>query len=121
LQGKEYYQNALQADISVQPLLLFYGVSSLSRTLTLLLKLDGGEETLTQAHGLNCYGWSGVLTTDVRRGLKALGTLEVKSGNGMFTDLMNAIGNRFDLHVQSGKVDWSVSYPISLPVRLIII
>jgi YaaC-like Protein len=119
LQGREYYQNALQADISVQPLLLFYGVSSLSRALTLLLKLDGGEETLTQAHGLNCCGWNGVLTTDVRRGLKALGQLQVQSSGGMFTDLMNAIGNRSCLHVHSGKVDWFVSYPILLPVKLV--
>jgi hypothetical protein len=118
LQGKEYY-NAVQADISVQPLLLFYGVSSLSRALTLLLKQGGGEETLTQGHGLSCAGWSGVLTTDVGGSLKNLGALEVQSCSGMFTDLLNATENSSYLHVRSGKVDWSISYSIVLPINVV--
>jgi hypothetical protein len=50
LQAKEYFHNATEADVSVKPLLLFYGVSSLSRCLSLLLKRTGGEESLTQGH-----------------------------------------------------------------------
>ena len=110
LQGKEYYLNASQADISVKPLLLFYGVASLSRSLALFLKTNGGEETLIQGHGLSCYGWSGVLTTDVADSLKNIGHLPVRSCNGLFQDLLTSTNNKFCLHINSSGVDWAPEF-----------
>ena len=50
-QAREYFSNAFNSNHSVRPLLTFYGVTSLSRALLLLLKADGGEE------GLTCRSW----------------------------------------------------------------
>lgn len=57
-QAREYFVNAGTSSFSVRPLLAFYGVSSLSRSLTLLLKKKGGEESLTAGHGLTTESWS---------------------------------------------------------------
>ncbi len=117
-QGKEYYRNALQADMSVRPLLLFYGVSSFARMLSLLLKRTDGEETLTRGHGLQCLGWSNLLTADVARSLRRVGQLEVNSCGGLFTDLVRATENRSCLHIASSAVDWSISQTITLSIQL---
>ena len=57
-QAREFFRNAHAADNSVSPLLTFYGVASLVGALTLLLRRDGGEETLTRGHGLETIEWA---------------------------------------------------------------
>ena len=44
-QGREYFRNAAMADLSVKPLLLYYGVLSLSRGV-ILLKDKGKKKNL---------------------------------------------------------------------------
>src|ERR1051325_11092974 len=56
-QAREYFRNAGEAAHSVRPLLTFYGVACLSRSLLLLLKANGGEEGLTPSHGLETVDW----------------------------------------------------------------
>ena len=108
LQGKEYYKNAEKADISVKPLLLFYGVSSLSRCITLLLNPFKGEEALKKGHGLTTENWANILSSNVEDGLLKIGDLKVTSCNGLFWDLINATNNISYLHVRSSGVDFSV-------------
>jgi len=111
-QGKEYYLNAAKADISVKPLLLFYGISSLSRCLILLLKINGGEETLIGSHGLSCKNWNSTLSPELETSLKNIGDLHVESCNGLFQNLLKATNNMSCLHERTSGVDWTASFPI---------
>ncbi len=109
-QGQEYFSNASKSDILVKPLLLFYGISNLSRSLTLMLTARGGEETLSPSHGLSCEGWSNLLETDIGVSLPRLADLSVTRCRGLFSSLMEKTENTVFLHTQSSKTDWSVSY-----------
>lgn len=109
-QAREFFRSASSADRSVSPLLGFYGVTSLSRATTLLLKANGGEETLTQAHGLETVGWSGVLQSDVASGIGSIAELEVRTTAGLFMDFIRETANRMCIHVRSSGVDWQVPY-----------
>jgi len=111
-QAREYFRNADNSDYSVRPLLTFYGVSSLSRSLLLLLKRDGGEEKLTSGHGLNTVDWSGVLSGDLSTGLGSLLNLKVQTCSGLFGDFIRETQNRISIHVRSSGVDWRLNYDI---------
>ncbi|WP_299844099.1 YaaC family protein [uncultured Roseovarius sp.] len=118
-QGQEYFNNAAKSDISVKPLLLFYGISNLSRSLTLILTARGGEETLSPSHGLSCEGWSNLLETDIGISLPRLAELSVTRCRGLFSSLMEKTENTVFLHTQSSKTDWSASFdPPSADIAL---
>jgi len=57
IQGREYFSRAATSDRVVKPLLLFYGVMSLSRGAILFLSPDKREDTLNPKHGLSEKGW----------------------------------------------------------------
>lgn len=119
LQGKEYFRNAEMADNSVKPLLLYYGVSSLSRCLTLLLSRYKGEEALNKGHGLTTESWGTILSNDIELSLEKIGNLKVIACNGLFWDLLNATSNISYLHVRSSRVDFSLKYDTpQLPASL---
>lgn len=109
-QGREFFRNAANADFSVKPLLSFYGIASLSRTLTLILKPDGGEEGLSQGHGLETVEWTKTLSGPTSTSLSALGELRVRTCNGLFMDLARQTQNRLCFHVRSSAVDWQICY-----------
>ena len=111
-QSREYFRNASNSDYSVRPLLTFYGVSSLSRSLLLLLKRDGGEEGLTSGHGLKTVNWSEQLSGEPSVGLESLANLKIQTCSGLFTDLVKETKNRISMHVRSAKVDWRINYNI---------
>ena len=90
-QAREYFRNAKQADYSVRSLLTFYGVASLSRSVTLLLNKNNGEEVLTKGHGLEVSKWSDVLSGEISEALRNLGGLEVKTCHGLFEDFLKAV------------------------------
>jgi hypothetical protein len=71
-QAREFFRNSHAADNSVKPLLTFYGVASLARALTLILKRDGGEEGLTKGHRLETIDWSNQLSGDLSVGLEQI-------------------------------------------------
>jgi YaaC-like Protein len=111
-QAREFFRNATAADNSVRPLLSFYGVSSLSRATTLLLKRGSGEESLAQAHGLEVVGWSSVLMGDVAKGISSLEELRIRTCGGLFSDFVRETANGMCIHVHSSAVDWRIAYDL---------
>ena len=111
-QAREYFRNASTSSFSVRPLLVFYGVSSLARSLTLLMKKKGGEEVLIAGHGLTTENWSKELSGDLNSAIKGIGDLRVRTTSGLFTDFIRETENRMNFHVRSSAIDWSMNYPI---------
>jgi len=111
-QAREYFRNSSQANHSVRPLLTFYGVASLSRSLLLLFKRKGGEEGLTGGHGLKTESWSQHLSGDINVALKKLMELEITTCSGLFYDFIKGTKNRMSFHVNSSGVDWHLCYDI---------
>ncbi|MFL6599303.1 MAG: YaaC family protein [Chthoniobacterales bacterium] len=109
-QAREFFRNSAQSNDSVRPLLSFYGVASLSRSLSLLLKQGSGEEALNRGHGLEASGWTNVLSGEISEGIGALGTLRIKTTSGLFADFLRETDNRMCIHVDSSAVDWRLSY-----------
>lgn len=60
-QSSEYFRNSQFADLTVRPLLTYYGVNMLTRALVLLLKKNGGEVSLKPGHGVVTKKWSQIL------------------------------------------------------------
>src|SRR5690606_32238919 len=100
-QAREYFRNADNASFSVRPLLVYYGISSLSRALTLLMTKRGGEEILKAGHGLTTENWSNELSGDLNIALKKIGDLKVRTKSGLFSDFINGTGNIMTFHVNS--------------------
>lgn len=111
-QAREYFRNADHANYSVRPLLTFYGVSSLSRSLLLLLRREGGEEGLTAGHGLRMLNWREQLSGEVPASLGSLEHLTVQTCAGLFSDFVRGTSNRMSMHVSSAGVDWRIHYEI---------
>jgi hypothetical protein len=109
-QAREYFRNAGDAAYSVRPLLTFYGVACLSRSL--LLKANGGEEGLTASHGLETVGWPGVMAGDMTQALRSLSNLRVRTTAGLFSDFLSHTKNRMSMHVNSDAVDWHLCYDV---------
>lgn len=109
-QAREYFRNASLSSFTVRPLLVFYGVSSLSRSLTLLMKKRGGEEGLIAGHGIATEDWSNILSGDLNISLKKIGDLKVKTTSGLFTDFINETDNIMNFHVRSSGIDWKLNY-----------
>ena len=111
-QSREYFRNASNSDYSVRPLLTFYGVASLSRALLLLLRREGGEESLRSGHGLTTVDWSTQLSGDISMGLEMLLKLKVQTCSGLFSDFVKGTKNRISMHISSSAVDWRINYDI---------
>ncbi len=93
-QGSAYFQNAVSADVSVKPLLLYYGVLSLSRGAILLRDHSKKEEALQKRHGLQDINWQQTL----KDGIKNVLDLQVKATNGTFRELVGACTNLHQEH-----------------------
>lgn len=63
IQAREYFGSASKASITVKPLLLYYGVMSLSRALVLTLEPKLRETTLKASHGLVVSNWQSAIQT----------------------------------------------------------
>jgi len=109
-QAREYFRNASTADYSVRPLLTFYGVASLSRSVTLLFTKNTGEVALKPGHGLDTVGWASELLGELRDGLKNVGNLKVQISAGLFDDFIQSTHNRLPVHINGEKVDWRIDY-----------
>ena len=108
IQAREYFRNASEADFTVRPLLLYYGVASLSRGLTLFLDPKKRETSLKQSHGLQIYDWGNELSS----GLGKIGNLGVRLTSGLFYDLLTSTNNRFYYRHNSSAVNWSIGAQI---------
>lgn len=89
VQGREYFSSAANASLSVRPLLLYYGVISLSRGLILLRNSYAREATLKPSHGLEVVDWSNKLSN----GISSILDLEIQATNGTFTELCEVTKN----------------------------
>lgn len=98
-QGREYFRSASTASFAVRPLLAFYGVASLCRSLTLLHRRSVGEEGLSQGHGLTTVAWSQQLSGDLPAALASISELRVRTCKGLFSDLQATTRKRTALPV----------------------
>ncbi len=89
-QGREYFRNAALADLSVKPLLLYYGVLSLSRGVILLRNSNKKEESLLQSHGLEVVDWDVTL----KDGIRGILELQIRATNGTFRELADCCKNK---------------------------
>ena len=110
-QAREYFRNSANANHYVKPLLTYYGVTSLSRALILLLKKNGGEETLSQGHGIETVSWSKSLCGKIT--FDSFLNLKIETCSGLYEDLLEITNNKINLHVNSSSVDWGLNYNIS--------
>jgi hypothetical protein len=113
-QAREFFRNSHHSNDSVKPLLSFYGVASLGRALSLLLRPGSGEEALTKGHGLETVRWMDVLSGKIAEGIAALGSLRIRTCSGLFLDFLHETDNRMCMHVRSSAVDWRLSYEMPL-------
>ncbi|MBX4895916.1 YaaC family protein [Rhizobium bangladeshense] len=111
-QAREFFRSSSESAYAVRPLLTFYGVASLSRALTLLLRKDGGEEGLTRGHGLETVSWSETLSGELGQALSKVGNLTVRTTRGLFEDLIIATENCITMHIRSAAVDWRIDYDV---------
>ena len=94
IQGREYFRNAAVAEMSVKPLLLYYGVLSLSRGAILLRDTSKKEESLKQRHGLEVVNWQNTL----KDGIKNILELQIRATDGTFRELVTACPNKHQEH-----------------------
>jgi hypothetical protein len=100
-QGREFFESASKSDISVRPILQYYGVLSLSRGLILVLTKSARENSIKPSHGLAFLGWD-----------KTFENISVKITNGTFLELIQSTENTSYFRSASSGVNWSISYPI---------
>ncbi len=112
-QAREYFRNAYNSNYTVKPLLTFYGIASLSRSLILLLKRNGGEETLSMGHGLTTEAWRETFSGSMEKNLSSLLDLKISSSSGLFSDLIGALDNTSCIHTNGSTSNWEIAYPIS--------
>lgn len=89
-QGREFFRNASRADMSVKPLLLYYGVLSLSRGVILLRDPTKKEESLQQSHGLKAVDWKRAL----KDGVSEVLSIAVEACDGTFRELAECCENK---------------------------
>jgi hypothetical protein len=95
-QARGYFKSASSADDLVRPLLLYYGVLALARSLVLFLDRDKREASMHQAHGLITSGWDKTLTEateSAAKRLRRLPELAVEFPAGAFSEFIEATGN----------------------------
>lgn len=111
-QASEYLRNSQSADLTVRPLLTYYGINMLTRALVLLFKKNGGENSLKPGHGIVTKQWSQILLgTNITESLNRIGALEVEICNGLFSELIDVTQNRTSIHISSSAVGWHINYP----------
>ncbi len=100
IQAREYFRNAQESNITVKPLLLYYGVLAMSKGLILTLDPKKTETTLRSSHGIEVKDWSQILKT------KEFEKLELTVGEGSFSELLDATGNTNYLRAGSKGINW---------------
>ncbi|HEY5967520.1 MAG TPA: YaaC family protein [Chitinophagaceae bacterium] len=106
IQGREYFLNAQRAAISVKPLLLYYGVSALTRGLILAISPHLSEAAMKSSHGLDAVNWKEALSS------KKFGDLTISIRNGTFLELLNVTSNRTYFKHNSSGVSWNINFDI---------
>ena len=87
--------------MSVKPLLIYYGVLSLSRGVILANNPFKKEESLKKGHGLETDSWQGTL----RGGIKDVLELKIRSTDGTFSELVEVCNNLKTMYKFQGPTD----------------
>ncbi len=82
---RESFRNAERSEMSVRPLLLYYGVLSCCRGVILANNPDKKEESLKPRHGLEAVDWQSTLSG----GIKSVLELEIRATDGTFRELVD--------------------------------
>ena len=104
IQSREYFKSAENSNITVRPLLQYYGVMALSKALILALNFSQTEEQLKPSHGLVIKNWKKIIKT------KEFEFLEISVGDGTFSELIKSTENRNYLRANSSAVNWMNSF-----------
>lgn len=88
-QGAEYFENAKDASMSVKPLLLYYGVLSISRGIILCNHPAKVEDSLKSSHGLEVVDWRSTLSGGIQKVLD----LKIRATDGTFGELADVCFN----------------------------
>ena len=62
--ARGFYRAAGVSDLTIKPLLLYYGALALTRGLVLMLTKGLAEATLAQSHGLTTKNWQASLSSE---------------------------------------------------------
>mgnify|MGYP001472047640 CR=1 FL=1 len=106
IQAREYFRSTRLADISVKPLLLYYGVLSLSRALVLVLNPKKRECTLKASHGLSISNWSETIES------RNFQKLRVVIGTGSFSETVIATENQMYFRFRSSAREFKAGLTI---------
>ena len=99
--GREYFRNAERSEMSVKPLLLYYGVLSCCRGVILANDSGKKEESLRPSHGLETVDWQGTLSGGIRNILE----LRIRANGGTFGELVEVCLLHKTLHMFSGPTN----------------
>lgn len=88
-QGRSYFSSAKSSAELVRPVLIYYGVLSLSRAAILFMNPELRESSLKPGHGISTVNWQNALTGEVKR----YESLSVKFCAGTFTEFLKYGGN----------------------------
>ncbi|SOY78705.1 conserved hypothetical protein [Cupriavidus taiwanensis] len=110
--SRSYFSAAHEAEQTVKPLLLYYGIVSLSRGMTLALSRGLREAALAPAHGLSVKSWNDELSKES----PDFSVLSVEvNQTGSFLDLVKATGHRSLLRHNSSGVNYRHHNPPITP------
>ena len=99
--GREYFRNAERSEMSVKPLLLYYGVLSCCRGVVLANNPEKKEESLKPRHGLETVDWQNTLSGGIKNVLE----LQVRASDGTFRELVDVCWHMKTLHMFSGPTN----------------
>ncbi len=103
-QGRSYFESARQASDLVRPLLLYYGVLSLSRGLILFRDVTARRASLQPSHGLSHAHWK----SDLSERIDTLTDREILITTGTFPELCRVTANTERAVVMGSRLGESV-------------
>ena len=103
--GREFFWNAERSEMSVKPLLLYYGVLSCCRGVILVNNTEKKEESLKPRHGLEPTGWQNTLSG----GIKNVLAVKIRATDGTFRELVDVCWHIKTLHLFDGPTNELVS------------
>ena len=99
--GREYFRNAVGSEMSVKPLLLYYGVLSCCRGVILANDPEKKEESLKPRHGIEIVDWQKTLSGGIKNVLE----LQVRATDGTFRELVNVCWHLKTVHRFQGPTN----------------
>lgn len=100
-QGREYFKSSELSNLTVRPLLQYYGVMALSKGLILSIDLYKTEAQLKGSHGLEVIEWKQIIKN------RDFENLEITVRDGTFLELLEATQNKNYLRANSSIVNYS--------------